>query len=1102
MKSYSKVLLLFCCLFLLPFIPSVLYGQGDEKLKSMFVEAESYFLFEEYKDALPLYQRIIQADPENFNISYKIGICYLNDIYQIQKSISYLEKAVKGINADSKTNSFKEKQAPPEAFYYLGNAYRSNNMLDDAIGAYRQFKTVMDPLVYDSELVDMQIESCHIAATAEARPMYFISASMGEGINDRFEESNPVISGDESVFVFTRKLQFYDGVFCCRKVDGKWSLPVDLTPFFGLDGNSYSTGISYSGEELFVYRSDNFDGNLYSSKFKNNKWSKLEKLNGNINTKYWESHASLSRDGRTLYFTSNRAGGYGGLDIYKSARTRGGDWGPAINLGPVINSKYNEDTPFVTEDGNTLYFSSIGHYNMGGYDIFYSTKLDNGQWSKPINAGYPLNTTNDDLFFSPIGDGSYAYYAKFDKDNSYGLLDIFKLEVFTDLHPRKFILNGISRMESQVRPDFSDYTAILTDIRSGKIVDQAKLNSDGTYKLDAISGELELQIRGSDIMTSIEKLFIPVNNPSNIYSHTSLLTAAASEAVDEDIQSRPEIVETPGPELSVAVSSFDVTTGNSIPIRMELEKNTTLNIETLLNGVSVNSENFEIRRRRFVYMFTPKPGTNVIRLKLTDQSGNITIREVTVQFTPPEQEMIAAETNEWKILADSDRYKGIVTMAGGNLSDFLKGLDLDSLQFDSMNALYEYLKQHAAENNYTMSEVDEMIARFLSQKDLNYFFEELKSHSSDSLIKALDNLDLRKNKIYTSGSLLDYLFSNSERHPYSLEELRETLYRIAASNQDPLSFIELLESYSEGKLKEGLGLMKQDSKSYSTTRAVADRLWLAITKNEFEASELESALSKAAADLDLHFLYQSLLFISGDSLRHTLLDIELRKAGIFNSVQLVSYLMGESDLRGYTRKELMDNIEKIRKDPYYFVDLFRKLLAEKATGSLKVFLQEIDIRGLKINTFEELVDYLLNQSKFHDFNREMVYQLLLDIINPKSVKEFIDVFLQYCDERLTNAIDAADIEQFSRPIEVLQYLLSVADEYNYTERDILRVLLKMLLRKGPEALAVIDKQGWLASFDKPVLVTTLIIVNSIIIILLIVFLIRKKRKNEEKGNSV
>jgi hypothetical protein len=1099
MKPNSKIRLLICIVNILVITSPRIFSQGEEKLKSVFVEAESYFLFEEYKDALPLYQRILQSDPENFNINYKVGICYLNDIYQVQKSLPYLEKAVKGISPSSKTNSFREKQAPQEAFFYLGNAYRTNNRLEDAIEAYKQFKLLLDPLVYDVELVDAQIEACHVAADEESQPMYFISASLGEKINDRFEDYNPVVSGDESILIFTRKLQFYDAVFCARKENGRWTDPMNLTPFFGVDGNTTTTGLSYSGDELLVYRSDNFDGNLYVSKYKNNKWSKLEKLNGNINTKYWESHASLSKDGKTLYFTSNRAGGYGGLDIYKSTRTKGGDWGPAINLGPVINSKYNEDTPFITEDGNTLYFSSMGHYNMGGYDIFYSTRLDNGQWSKPINAGYPLNTTRDDMFFDPVGDGSYAYYAKYDRDDTYGLLDIYKLEVFTDLHPRKFILSGISRVEGMVKSDFSDLTAVLTNSKTGKVLDQAKLNRDGTYTLDAISGDMELQIKGDNILPRTEKFTIPINNPSNIFSHSSLLTAIASKTAPEVIPAIAELPH-PGPAMEIAISSYDVKTNQSIPIRMELEKNTTLKIESLLNGESVKTEDFEIKRKRFVYMFTPQPGMNLLHLTLTDALGNSTTREVTVVYTPEAGKEFASKQGEKIILADSDRYMGVVTMAGGNLGKFLQSLSRNQMQFNSLADLYDYLVQHAAENNYTLAEVEELMSRFLSQKDLTYFYEELKSHSSDSLVKTLNNLDLKANNIYMAESLLEYLFSHSAGNNYNSEDLREALYQIAAANQDPRSLIELLESYSQGELLAYLGVIKQNAKSFASTRAVADNLLKALSNNEFLVTELESALSKAAADLELHFLYQSLLFISGDSLRQTLLDLELRKAGIVNSLQLVTYLMGQSDTRGYTKRELMDNIEKIRKDPYYYVDLFRKLLAERATGSLKVFLQEIDIRGLKINTFEELVDYLLNQSKFHDFNREMVYQLLLDIIEPKNVKEFVDIFLQYCDDRIAEAIHATDISQFSKPIEVLQYLLSVADDYNYSERDLLRVLLKMLLRKGQEGMAASGKGGWFSSFDRPALVTTLIIVNSIIIIMLIVFFLRKKRKNEENDN--
>jgi hypothetical protein len=1100
MKPSKKFRISLCFINILIFLSASVFGQGEENVKKMFVEAESYFLFEEYKDALPLYQRILQSDPENFNINYKIGICYLNDVYQVQKSLQYLEKAVTGIDANSKTNSFKEKKAPSEAFYYLGNAYRANNRLKDAVQAYNQFKLVLDPLVYDVELVDTQIEACKVATLQESKPMYFVSANLGEPINDRFEESNPVISGDESVIAFTRKLQFYDAVFCSRKVNGKWSEPENLTEAFGVDGNSYTTGISFNGDELFVYRSDNFDGNLYVSKYKNNTWSKLQKLNSNINTKYWESHASISKDGRILYFTSNRAGGYGGLDIYKSERSRSGDWGPAMNLGPVINSKYNEETPVITSDGNTLYFSSMGHYNMGGYDIFYSTRFDNGQWSKPINAGYPLNTSGDDLFFTPVGEGAFAYYAKYNKEDSYGLMDIYKLEVFTDLHPRKFILNGISRVEGKVGTDFSKFTAVLINSKTGKILDQTKLNPDGTYTLNAISGDMELQIKGKDIQNLSEKFNIPINSPSNIISHTSMLVAAASQAAPATVTALAQ-VPVAGPEMSIAILSYNVNTNQPIPIRIDLEKDTKLQVESFVNGELKNTELFQIKKRKFVYMLTPKPGTNLLRFTLTDNEGNSTVREVTVVYNAPILAAVETTPETKAALAESDRYMGMAALAGGNLAKYLDSLNKAGTQFNSLADMYDFLIAHAAENHYTIAEVDELMAKFLSQKDLNYFYDELKQNADDSLAKSMSDLDLKKNNIYTSEALLDYLFSNAKASNYGNEALREALYKIASANHDPMSFIELLESYSTGQLSDVLGVMKKNAGSYPSTRSVADYLINSLAKNNFPASELEEVLKKAAADLDMNFLYQSLLFISGDSLRQTLLELDLRKAEIVSSLQLITHLLNQSATGGYTKRELIDNIEKIRKDPYYYVDMFRKLLAEKASGSLKVFLQEIDIRGLQISTFEELVDYLLNQSKFHDFNREMVYQLLLDIINAKNVKEFVDLLMKYCDDRIATAMHATDVTQFSKPLEVIQYLLSVADDYNYTERDLMRLLLKMLLRKGSAGISAVKQEGWFASLDRPALVTSLVIVNSIIIILLIIFLMRKKRKNEENGNS-
>ena len=148
----------------------------------------------------------------------------------------------------------------------------------------------------------------------------------------------------------------------------------------------------------------------------------------NINTSANESHACISDDGLTLYFTSNREGGYGGYDIYKSEIDSKGKWGPAVNLGPEINTIFDETTPFITEDGKTLYFSSKGHFNIGGFDIF-SAKKNGDSWSKPENLGFPFNTTDDDIFFFPLKNGSIAYYSKY-KETGYGENDIFKIQIF------------------------------------------------------------------------------------------------------------------------------------------------------------------------------------------------------------------------------------------------------------------------------------------------------------------------------------------------------------------------------------------------------------------------------------------------------------------------------------------------------------------------------------------------------------------------------------------------------------------------------------------------------------------------------------------------
>ena len=403
------------------------FSQLKSVTKLTFHDAESWILFEDYKEALPLYQQLFRLYPDNSNIKYRIGQCYLNMPGEKEEAITWLEEAVKNINPKYREGRFRETGAPHDVLYYLANAYRINNQIDKALETYGLFKQNLNIRIYDSTIVNLQIQSCKNAKILMGRPLLIRESNLGNNINEARSEFNPVISDDESMMVFSKNLAFYDAILYSTKSSGSWTTPTNMNELLKVDRDIYPTSLSGDGSVLYLYNSENYDGNIFTSRFENGTWSPIVRLNDNINTKYWESHATISHDNNRLYFTSNRKNSIGGLDIYVSQRDTSGDWGPAVNLGSVINTPYNEETPFLSKDDKTLFFSSRGHFNMGGHDIFYSTLLENGEWSVPTNVGYPVNSTDDDLFFRPLNEGYEGYIAKYSPDG-YGRQDIYRLE--------------------------------------------------------------------------------------------------------------------------------------------------------------------------------------------------------------------------------------------------------------------------------------------------------------------------------------------------------------------------------------------------------------------------------------------------------------------------------------------------------------------------------------------------------------------------------------------------------------------------------------------------------------------------------------------------
>jgi hypothetical protein len=220
---------------------------------------------------------------------------------------------------------------------------------------------------------------------------------------------------------------YYEDIMISNKVNGAWTEPVGIGSNINGIGHDACIALSTDGQKLFVYKYSQKDGgDIYISKLEGSKWSVPEKLQGEVNTQYYESSASLSADERTLYFSSSRPGGYGGTDIYTAKIKADGTWGRIENMGPDINTPYDDDDPFIHSSGALFIFSSQGHNSMGGADIFVSVK-NGDKWTKAENVGVPVNTPDNDRFYVLSADGKRGYYSSF-KTSGLGDADIYTVE--------------------------------------------------------------------------------------------------------------------------------------------------------------------------------------------------------------------------------------------------------------------------------------------------------------------------------------------------------------------------------------------------------------------------------------------------------------------------------------------------------------------------------------------------------------------------------------------------------------------------------------------------------------------------------------------------
>lgn len=411
---------------------------GKESGKKL-ERAETLYDGGNYADALPVFLELYAADSSNSNICYKVGSCYLKTGHQHMQATYFLKKAVLGTTANYSDDIKKERHAPIKSLKLLGDAFHLNNEFDLAIDSYKKYKqALITNKISDADHlkeIERKIETCIVAKELMANPADVQVVNMGASVNSSYPDYSPRLSADENTMVFTSKRpgtggntfdggQYYEDIYISTRKGADWSPAVSIGSPINTVGNEAAIGLSADGQQILIYKDDFGNGNIYSSSLDGDKWSTPVKLNSNINSEWWEPCAFISSDANTLYFVSDRPGGYGGTDIYKSKKDSVGQWGKAINLGPTVNSPYDEFSPFIHPDGMTLFFSSKGHKTMGGFDVFYTRTLlnDENKWLEPANVGYPINSTGDDAFYMVSPDKKKAYYSSY-RDNGLGEKD-------------------------------------------------------------------------------------------------------------------------------------------------------------------------------------------------------------------------------------------------------------------------------------------------------------------------------------------------------------------------------------------------------------------------------------------------------------------------------------------------------------------------------------------------------------------------------------------------------------------------------------------------------------------------------------------------------
>jgi outer membrane protein OmpA-like peptidoglycan-associated protein len=509
-------------LSLLIFWTTCLLAQAPAKkaLIKAVQDADVFYYYDQnYEKAAEMYTDLLKKYPGNSNLTAKLGICYLNIDGKGAEALKLLSVAAKNIVSNDKDYLEYGEKAPLDTYLYLAVAYHQNDSLEKAITLFYDAKRrLSNTKLFREEYIDNQIRDCKYALEMKKKPLTLISTLFADWLVDYPGACNPVLAKNDSVFVFTQKNNGKTRILCSYKT-GTWKRPVDITRELGGFDRFYSNSITGDGKLLIIYMDDGGDGNLYFSTRTDSVWSKIKTVGKPITSIYWQSFGFITPDGKGMYFSSNQPGGEGELDIWYSEKTPAGKWGDPVNLGNVINTPYNEDTPFFDPETGALLFSSLGHISMGGYDVFRSVKK-NGTWTNPIGMPYAFNNALENTFFilnnNKPGFITSLYDEKTKSRNIYAIVAENPADKVT-------LAKGSVTLQDGMEVDPKQVHIAMVDMKNPKEVKDIAIQDSATFKIDLKPGDYQIFVSQNGYKTDTINLNIPLYFSGNYVAVNSSL---------------------------------------------------------------------------------------------------------------------------------------------------------------------------------------------------------------------------------------------------------------------------------------------------------------------------------------------------------------------------------------------------------------------------------------------------------------------------------------------------------------------------------------------------------------------------------------------------